>query len=182
MVRPAVSNEPGGRVRHPDRDRGARGGPELLGRRHGLDPRDVGAAGREPGDLLGERVDCFVGGERAERREQLARRPDGAGHHDGARCGVGDLTRELGGPLVELEHAVLGAVQFQAVAVAAERVRQDDVGARVDERPVQLLDALGMLRVPELGRLPRLEAHPEVVRAGRAVGEQHPAGCQQCFE
>ena len=84
--------------------------------------------------------------------------------------------------LVELEHAVLGVVQLQPVPVAAERVREDDVGARVDERPVQLLHPFGMVDVPELGRLARLEAHLEVVRAGRAVGEQHPARCQECFE
>ena len=182
MVRPAVSNDPVAVYGIPTAIARARGGAELLGRRHGLDPRDVGAPGRQAGDLLGEHFECVVVGECAERGEQLAGRPDRARDDHRARRGVGNLTRELGGPLVELEDAILGAVQLQAVAVAAERVRQDDVGAGVDEGAVQLLDALGMLDVPELGRLPRLEPHLEVVRTGGTVGEHHPSRRQECFE
>ena len=69
----------------------------------------------------------------AERREQLPGRTDRAGDDDRAvrRVGhrPGDRRRRLG----QLEHPVLGAVQRQPVAVAAERVGEDDVGAGVDE-------------------------------------------------
>ena len=113
-MRPAVSNDPVAVYGHPDRDRGTRGGADLLGRRHGLDPHDVGAARPQPGDLLGEHVDRVVFGECAERREELAGRPDRTGDDDRTGRGVGDLARELGRPLVQLEHAVFGVVQLQA--------------------------------------------------------------------
>ena len=64
----------------------------------------------------------------------------------------------------------------------AERVGEDDVGARVDEPAVQVLHPVGMVDVPELGRLTGVEAHPEVVGAGGAVGEQHALGGEELGE
>ena len=127
-------------------------------------------------------LDRVVVGERAERREQLAGRPDRAGDDHGAGSGVRDLARELGRAAIELEDAAFGAVQLQAVTIAAERVGEDEVGTGVDERAVELLHPLGVLDVPELRRLARLEAHREVVGAGRAVGQEHPAGCEKGVE
>ncbi len=182
MVRPAVSNDPVA----------VYGIPTTIAARaaarssSGADMVSIHATSAPPAarprDLLGERVERFVVGERAERGEQLAGRPDRAGDDDWAGRGVGDFPRELGGAPVELEDAILRVVQLQPMAVPAERVRQDEVGTGVDERPVQLLDALGMVHVPKLGRLPGLETHQEVVRARRAVGEHHPARRQQVFE
>jgi hypothetical protein len=41
-------------VGHADLDSGLGGGADLLGRGHGLDPGDIGAAGLQALDLLGE--------------------------------------------------------------------------------------------------------------------------------
>ena len=55
IVRPAVSNEHVATYGTPTRDGGVGRGPHLLGRRHRLDPRDVGPTGDERLDLLAER-------------------------------------------------------------------------------------------------------------------------------
>ena len=104
--------------------------------------------------------------------EQLAGRADRSGDEHGSVGGRGDGTGQLGGLLGDLGGAVAVAVQVQPVAVAAERVGEDDVGAGVDERLVQFGHLVRLLEVPELGRLARPEAHPEVVGAGGAVGQQ----------
>ena len=78
--------------------------------------------------------------------------------------------------------AGLGAVQGEAVAVAAEGVGQDDVGAGVHEPPVQVLHPVGLVDVPELGCLAGLEPHREVVGAGGAVGEQDTLGGEELGE
>ena len=67
------------RERHADLRRRARRGAHLLERRHGLDPDDVGAALLQPLDLLDEDVDRLVLGERPERGQEVAGRPDRAG-------------------------------------------------------------------------------------------------------
>ena len=162
----------GDRVRQAGVDRRPGSRPHLLGRRLGLDPGDVGAAGDETLDLLAERCVRVVLGDRAERLQQLAGRADRAGdEHRPVGC-LGDGTGQLGGLLGDLGGAVAVAVQVQAVAVAPEGVGEDDVGAGVDEGLVQRGDLVRLLDVPELGRLARPEAHPEEVGAGGTVGEQ----------
>ena len=73
---------------------------------------------------------------------------------------------------IDLAHPVLGLVQLEPVAVAAEGVGQDDVGARLDEAAMQSLHALGMLEVPHFRRVAGDQAHLEQIGAGGAVGEQ----------
>ena len=154
-MRPAVSNEHVATYGTPTAMAAFGRGPHLFGRRHRLDPRDVGAAGDERLDLLGERLERVGLGELAERLEERARRSDRAGDHHRALGGLGHLAGELGGALRELADPGLGAVEREPVAVAAEGVGQDDVGARVDEPAVQVLDPVGVVDVPELGRLAR---------------------------
>ena len=159
----------------PTLGRGARRGPHFLRRRHGLDPGDVGAAFAQALDLLDEDLDRLVFGQRPERREQVARRPDRTRDDDRPPGAVGDRARDLGGEPVQLARPVLELVQHQAPAVGPESVGQDDVGARVDESPMQALDPIGMLGVPELRRIAGGQAHGEKVGAGRPVREQRPA-------
>jgi hypothetical protein len=65
------------------------------------------------------------------------------------------------------------------MTVAAERVGQDDVGTRIDELLVQRAHLLGVIGVPELGRITGTKATFEVVGARRPVGEQGATGRQQ---
>ena len=102
MVRPAVSKRAGIGVGQADADRGLGGGADLLRRRHRLDPADIGAAGLQALDLLGESLDRLVIGHGAERHEQFAGRADGAGDDHLAAGLVGNAARDLGGSLVEL--------------------------------------------------------------------------------
>ena len=152
------------------------GGRELVLRRHGLDPDDVGAALGEGVGLLGERGGALGDGERAERLEQLAGRADVAGDHDLAAAAgalvVGDAAGDAGGQLVQLGDAVLGLVQLQAIARAAEAIGEDDVGAGRDHGAVQRLDAVDVIDVPQLGRVAGEQAHVEQVGAGGAIGQQ----------
>jgi hypothetical protein len=181
--RPARGVERAGRdVGDADLDRRVRRGAHLLGRRHRLDPRDVGTPGRERGDLLAERRACVGLGERTERLEERAGGPDRPGHDDGPVGGLGHLARELGRPPRELGDARLGAVQGEAVPVAPERVGEDDVGARLDEAAVQVLHAVGVVGVPQLGGLAGGQPHAEVVGARRTVGEQHALGGEELGE
>ena len=149
---------------------------ELVLRGHGLDPDDVGAALGERLGLLGEGGGTLGDGEGAERLEQLAGRADVAGDHDLAALagalGVGDAAGDAGGQLVQLGDAVLGLVQLQAIARAAEAVGEDDVGAGRDHGAVQGLDAVDMLDVPQLRRVAGEQAHVEQVGAGGAIGQQ----------
>ena len=108
--------------------------------------------------------------------------PIGPGNDHRSRGGVGDLAGHLGGPLGQLVHPTLGPVQLETMTIAAERVGQDDVGAGVDELLVQRAHLVGMVDVPELGRVAGTEAPFEVVRACRAVGKQGAPGGQQVNE
>ncbi len=69
-------------------------------------------------------------------------------------------------------NAVLGVMQLQPVAGAAEGIGEDDVGAGIDEVLVQLRDVLGPGFVPEFRRFTRFQAHGEKRGAGRAVGDE----------
>ena len=66
----------------------------------------------------------------------------------------------------------LGLVELQAVARPAEGIGQDDVRAGIDEGALQIGDALRMIGVPQLRRIPRLQAALEQIAAGRPVREQ----------
>jgi hypothetical protein len=57
--------------------------------------------------------------------------------------------------------------------VAAERVGQDDVGARIDKALVQRLDPVGVEFQPHLRRIAGRKPHIEQVRARRTIGQQH---------
>ena len=111
-----------------------------------------------------------------KRNEQLAGRTHRASNNDWPRHRVDDLAREFGRGAGEFVRAVLRLVQLQALAVAAERVGQDDVGASFDELPVQIHHLVGSLDGPELRRVTRHQPGSEVVRAGGAIGEQDPSG------
>jgi len=63
-------------------------------------------------------------------------------------------------------------VQLQAMTITPEGVRQDDVGAGVDELLMETDDALRMIGDPELRRLTRLETNLEVVGACGSVREK----------
>ena len=99
---------------------------------------DVGAAGREPVDLLAERRCRRLVSERAERLEQLAERADGAGDHDRA---IGGSRRPRGRarrpPWPARARGLRRLCSFRRCR-AAEGVGEDDVGAGVDEVLVQL--------------------------------------------
>ena len=120
----------------------ARRGADLFRRRHGFDPGDVGAAFAQALDLLDEDLDRLVFAQRPERGEEVAGRSDRAGDDDRPPRAVGDRARVLGGEPIELARAGLEPVQHQAAAIAAETVGQNDVGAGVDESPMQALDAV----------------------------------------
>ncbi|MNL41293.1 hypothetical protein D3C87_1636950 [compost metagenome] len=70
-------------------------------------------------------------------------------------------------------HAILGMVQLQPVAGAAEGVGQDDVGAGIDEVLVQLGDVLGPGLVPDFRRFAGFEAHREQRGSGGAIGKKN---------
>ena len=64
-----------------------------------------------------------------------------------AAGGVGDLAGEAGRRAEFSSAAHLRAVQGEAIAVAAEAVGQDQIGAGIDEALVNRPDAIGMLDV-----------------------------------
>ncbi len=106
------------------------------------------------------------------RRHDLAGRPDRGGDDDRAAGRVRDLARQRHAGGVDLAHPALGAVQLQPAGIAAERVGQEDVAARLDRAAVEAADVVRLVEVPELGRLARGEAHVEEVGAGGAIGHQ----------
>ena len=132
----------GDRVGHAALARRERRRAHFLRRGHGLDPGDVGAAFAQALDLLDEDVDRLVFAQRSERSKEVARRPDGSGDDDGPPGAVSDFARDLGGQTIELTRPAFELVQHQAPAVGPETVGQDDVGTRVDERPMQAFDPI----------------------------------------
>ena len=87
--------------------------------------------------------------------------------------GARAFARQLGGAEIDLAHLADQRPLGEPQRRRAERAREDDVGTRLDERAVELDDALGRLEQPLLGREPGLHAHRLVVRPGRPVGDQH---------
>ena len=76
---------------------GAGRGPDFIGRRHGLDPDDIGAAFLQPLDLLDENLKGFVLGDRPERRQKIAGRPHRAGDDDRPPGAIGGGTGDFRG-------------------------------------------------------------------------------------
>ena len=95
----------------------------------------------------------------AERLEERAGRADRAGDDHRPLGGLGDLAGELGGRRASSPTRASAPWSASRWRLHAEGVRQDDVGAGVDEAAVQVLHPLGMVDVPELGRLAGVEAH-----------------------
>ena len=69
-------------------------------------------------------------------------------------------------------HSSLSVVQLQAMTIATKRVREDDVGAGVDELLMEPDDTIRMIGDPELRWFTRLEADLEEVGAGGPVREE----------
>ena len=184
-MRPAVSNEHVAVYGSPT-SIAAAAAAHLLGRRHRLDPGDVGAAGDRP-SICSRKAAPRLVGEPAERREQLAGRADRAGDDDRPRRRIGDVAGDRRRRLGQLEHSVLGPVQRQPVAVAAERIGEDDVGAGVDEALVQIGDVSGRSTFHSSGgsptsgrsrssssRSPRRRGALRVANRSRATGARSP--------
>ena len=164
--------------------RGGAGGGRLdlfLGR-HGLDPEQIDPTLGQGRGLLGEGGNGRFGGEGTQRLEELACRPDRAGDHHGPAGGIGDAPGDPGRLAIVFAHLVLLLVQLQAIGAAPEAVGEDDVRSRLDHAAVKRLDALGMLEVPELGRIAAHEAHGEEVGAGGAVREKEGALGQKLLQ
>jgi hypothetical protein len=169
MVRPAVSKL---MVQTTGRPVARAPVGHLLEGVHGLYPQHVGAA-------LGQRLGLFgIGGgalghgQLAERHVHLAGRTHGAADHDIAAGFRDHLAGQARGGRVELGHPLGCAVQLQAVAGAAEGVGQNDVRAGVDEGAVLAAHLVGLVDVPQLGRVTGGQPGREEVGPGGAVGEQ----------
>jgi hypothetical protein len=82
----------------------------------------------------------------------------------------------------ELRDPIGRLVQLQPIARAAECIGENDVGAGLDESTRQFRDAVGMLAIPQLRRVPGLQASMKQVASGGAVRKQPRAlgeqGCQ----
>jgi hypothetical protein len=113
---------------------------QLLERRHSLDPQHVDATFDQAGHLLGERRLRFGDREQTVRLEQGARGADAAGNDHGPLYRFGCPPGDPGRRSVELTSAIGRLVEFEAGTVAAEGIREDDVGAGVDIAAVHRLD------------------------------------------
>ncbi|NCZ92729.1 MAG: betaine--homocysteine S-methyltransferase, partial [Actinobacteria bacterium] len=71
---------------------------------------------------------------------------------------------------------------LQAMTITPEGVRQDDVGAGVDELLMETDDALRVIGDPELRRLTRLETNLEIVGAGGTVSEKGPTEREEVLQ
>ena len=132
-----------------------------------LDHQQVHAPLGERRRLLQVRGEGVVGPDPPVGGQPHAQRAHRTTHH--LRAG---RSRETGAGLVDRDHPVAQAVLSQPETVRAERVRDHEFGARVDERPMQERDPVGIVLVPRLharrGRRPAREQR----RAGSPVGEQ----------
>src|SRR5581483_1664331 len=134
-----------------------------------LDLEEVRAAADQAEHLLlALRRELLEAHDRRVERRDLRRRPHGA--RDEARLAVparelvGDLARVSRRALVDLDDAV-AQVEVEESVVRVERVRLDDVGARLEEAPVDPLDRGGVRDVERLGAVgdaPVLHRDPEV--------------------
>ena len=123
-------------------------------------------------DLLGVDAAEVVGGEGVEALQRIAERSDRAGHE-------GVSTDRLDGPAgdrhrgpVDLRDPVLEPVADQLVAVGAEGVGLDDVGAGPEVLPVDFLDEGGAGEVQLIEAAVDEDAAGVEHRAHRPVAEQ----------
>ena len=162
---------------HHDRERRrarAGGGERLLHLaqvRLRLDDQQVDAAVGERGGLVPVGLERILRLDPAVRSQPHAQRPHRTGHEPGAGV-TGEGRRgavELGRPRGE-------TVRAQPEPVPPERVREDDVGAGVDERAMDLEDPLRVVDVQQFeARADRL-ALLDQRRAHAAVGQERPFG------
>ena len=141
----------------------------LLEREDRLQHEQVGAALGERGRLLGVGCDRTVAVEQPVRLDQLAGWSERA-RHEAVRAGA--VPRQLRRAHVHFAGPARQRALLETQGRGAERTGEDDVGARVDEGPVQLDDAFGSLEQPLLGCQAGLHAHHLVVRPRRAVGDE----------
>ena len=130
-------------------------------------------------DLLAERRDRRRERERAERLEQLTRRPHRTGDDHRALDLVRGLPGELGGSPRQFGNTGFEPVELQPLPVAPEAVREDHVGTGGHEVTMQREDARGLVDVPDFRGHACFQAGVEVIRARRAVGEEHAAATEQ---
>ena len=162
---------------HHDRERRrarAGGGERLLHLaqvRLRLDDQQVDAAVGERGGLLPVGLERVLRLDPAVRSQPHAQRP----HRTGDEPGAG-VTGEGRRRAVELGRPRGEAVRAQPEPVPPERVREDDVGAGVDERAMDLEDPLRVVDVQQFeARADRL-ALLDQRRAHAAVGQERPFG------
>ena len=156
---------------------GVHGGHELVEVEERLEHEEVDAAALENVCLLG--VERPVLG-RVEHLE-LAERANRAGDED---VPARDLTRLAGDPNsggVDLLEFAVEQVSGELAAVAAERIRLDQLGAGADVARVHRDHALGRTQV-RLLRAAQVRAPPSQQRAEPAVGHDRRAAVQPCDE
>ena len=148
---------------------------ELLEVVERLDHEQVGAAALEDARLLGEQLVSHA------RRRRLADRADRAGDEHVASRDLPRLAGELHRRRVDPFELVLHEVVGELAAVGAERVRLDQVGARVDEAHVERDHRLGRAKIRLLGRAEPGDGGRDQ-RAHAAVGDDRRAGLQALGE
>ena len=136
-----------------------------------LDDQEIDACLRQGLGLLAVRGERILRSHPAVRRQSDPERPDGPRDEAGA-----GFPSERGGRAVQLARPRGEAVDVQAVPVATERVREDDVGARLDERAMDGDDPLGSLDVQQLETRADGLALFDQRRAHAAVGQERTVG------
>ena len=145
-----------------------------------LEHEQVDAAVGERLRLLGVGRDRVLAVEQPVRLDQLPRRPERARHEPIRRRRPRARARRRGGSPRAARPASGPSASRSGVAPNVQ-VRTMSAPA-VGERAVQLDDPLGRLEQPLLGCETGLHAHRLVVRARRAVGDQHAPLRQQVCE
>jgi len=121
-------------------------------------------------------------GHGADGHEDFSGGANGAADINGAAGRIRFSAGECRGGHVDFAHPALLIVQFQAVAVSAKSVGENDIGASLDEFAVELTHPLRMLEIPHLRRIARHQAHLEIVGAGGAVGQKPGTGVERFGE
>ncbi len=159
--------------RDPRRSR-ASGGQRLLHLtqvRLRLDDQQVDASLRERDGLLPVRRERVFRFHPAVRSQPHAERADRSGDEAGA-----GISRERRRGAVQLADARGQPVHVQAETIATERVREDHVGSRVHEGPVDGHDPAGVLDVQQLEAGTERFALFDQRRAHAAVGQERSLG------
>ena len=144
-----------------------------------LEHEQVDTAVVECARLLGICLDADLARQQAVRLRQLAGRAERAGNE----AAVARLrSRKLRCADVQLAAAPGERPVGETRCRSAERAREHEVGARVEEATVQLPHAFGRVEDPLLGCDAWLDAHVLVVRAGCTVCEQDGTGGEHVGE